>query len=405
MAHTTAATPRPTRWGLAALFGLIGALVVALVVMAFVWPTATAQAQNLPVGISGPDEAVAAVEDVLAEQDPSPFALAAVDSRDDAVQQIETRTLYGAILLGDEPEVLIASAASPAAAQALRGIATQLQIKIDGTVNEALYRSADRHRPGASIRPGARSCRRARAAPSPEVPTVDRHRCRAARRRRPDRRRHRRLALPTRPRRDARRDPPDPARPGRRPAARRACRVRPRGRRAHHARHADVVRHPAGRLAAQCGRRRDERDGDGRLHHRHGGPHRPSRNRRRRSVTMLIANPIAAAAIPVQFLPEPWGAVGQWFVPGASANLLRSTSYFPEAATAAQWLILGAWIVGGVVARTHRASPQRRGAHARAGAARAGRRARPSTGRLTRSGDTAATQSRRTARSPHDAPE
>lgn len=136
-------TPRrtpvpPTRWGFAALFGLAGALVVAVIVMAFVWPAATSQAQNLPVGIDGPADAVAAVEAVLAEQDPEPFQLHDVDSRADAVSRIESRELYGAILLGDEPEVLIATAASPVAAQALRGVATQLQLQIDGRAQTAL---------------------------------------------------------------------------------------------------------------------------------------------------------------------------------------------------------------------------------------------------------------------------
>lgn len=65
-------------------------------------------------------------------------------------------------------------------------------------------------------------------------------------------------------------------------------------------------------------------------------------------ITLLIANPIAGAAAPPQFLPEPWGAIGQWFVPGASATLLRSVTYFPDAATAAQWTVLGAWLVAGI---------------------------------------------------------
>src|SRR6478735_9030460 len=105
-ASVDAAPARPTRWGVAALFGLLGSVIVAVIVMAFVWPAATSQPQNLPVGISGPDEAVSVVEDKLAEQDPAPFALQAVGSRDEAVTLIETREIYGAILLGDEPEVL-----------------------------------------------------------------------------------------------------------------------------------------------------------------------------------------------------------------------------------------------------------------------------------------------------------
>ncbi|MGH7291730.1 MAG: hypothetical protein ACREJT_11000, partial [Myxococcota bacterium] len=66
-------------------------------------------------------------------------------------------------------------------------------------------------------------------------------------------------------------------------------------------------------------------------------------------VTVLFANPISGAAVPWQFLPEPWGAIGQFFVPGAASNLIRSLSYFPDAPTAIQWTILACWAAGGVV--------------------------------------------------------
>jgi|GEM_PF-5691591 len=64
--------------------------------------------------------------------------------------------------------------------------------------------------------------------------------------------------------------------------------------------------------------------------------------------TKLIANPNAAVATPWQFLPEPWGAIGQLFVPGASNWLLRSVNYFPDASDAQQWLVLLGWIVLGL---------------------------------------------------------
>ena len=46
------------------------------------------------------------------------------------MQQIRERKLYGAILLGDSPEVLTSSAASSASNQILRGVATELQTQI-----------------------------------------------------------------------------------------------------------------------------------------------------------------------------------------------------------------------------------------------------------------------------------
>ncbi|MEU1971614.1 hypothetical protein ABZ477_08150 [Microbacterium sp. NPDC019599] len=348
MAHTPEATPRPTKWGFAALFGVVGALVVALVVMAFVWPTATAEAQNLPVGISGPDEAVSAIEEVLAEQDPSPLALESVDSREDAVQRIEQRELYGAILLGDQPEVLLASAASPAAAQALRGIATQLQSRIDDTAQKALTAQL-------TAIVGALQAGQAPQLPDgaaggiPEIPTV--------------------TVTDVVPLADG-----DPTGSGIGASlfplvlggmlAGILLTLLVQG----------VVRRLVGLLVfgvvagalivlvmqtwfgilagdwlLNAAVVATSVTATGAFIIGMAALIGPPGIGIAAVVTMLIANPISAAAIPVQFLPEPWGAVGQWFVPGASANLLRSTSYFPDASTTAQWLILAAWIVGGVL--------------------------------------------------------
>ena len=54
-----------------------------------------------------------------------------VDSRAEAQQLIREREVYGAFVLGDEPEILTSTAASPPVAQQLNGIATQMQQKID----------------------------------------------------------------------------------------------------------------------------------------------------------------------------------------------------------------------------------------------------------------------------------
>src|SRR4029453_5011873 len=64
-------------------------------------------------------------------------------------------------------------------------------------------------------------------------------------------------------------------------------------------------------------------------------------------ITMFIGNPLSALTQPREFLPAPWGDVGQWFVPGASGTLLRNLSYFPDAATLFPWLVIGAWAGAG----------------------------------------------------------
>lgn len=339
----------PTRWRFAALFGLLGALVVAVIVMAFVWPAATSQPQNLPVGIDGPADAVTAVEDVLAEQDPEPFVLHDVDSREDAVSRIESRELYGAILLGEEPEVLIATAASPVAAQALRGVATQLQLQIDERAQGALTEQLTAIL--TALQAGQRPQLPDGAAPGgvPEVPQVT---------------------------------VTDlvPLAEGDATGAGLAASVFPlvlsgmlggilltllvQG----------VVRRliglvvfgaAAGALIALVMQTWfGMLQGDWLLNAAVIGLSVSATSALvvglasvmgppgigvAALITLLVANPIAGAAVPPQFLPEPWGAIGQWFVPGASATLLRSVMYFPDAATAVQWVVLGAWLVAGVV--------------------------------------------------------
>lgn len=336
-----------TRWSVAAVLGLVGALLVAIVVMAFVWPAATSQPQNLPVGISGPDEAVATVEEKLAEQDPAPFALQGVDSRDEAVELIETRQIYGAILLGDEPEVLIATAASPVAAAALRGVATQLQTQIDTATKTALtdQLTAIVGALQAGVQPQLPD---AAAGAPPQIPTV---------------------AVTD----------VVPLAEGDTTGAGLAASVFPL-----------VLGGMLGgillTLLVQGAVRRiiglvvfavaagalvtlvmqtwfGLLTGDWLLNAAVialgvsatsalivglaavMGPRGIAVGA---VITMLIANPIAAAAQPPQFLPEPWGAVGQFFVPGASSTLLRSVMYFPDAATAVQWTVLACWLAAGV---------------------------------------------------------
>ncbi|UOQ56371.1 ABC transporter permease [Leucobacter allii] len=64
---------------------------------------------------------------------------------------------------------------------------------------------------------------------------------------------------------------------------------------------------------------------------------------------MLFANPISGSALPAQFLPGAWGQVGQWFPPGASATLIRELSYFPNADMSFPWIVLAGWVAGGLI--------------------------------------------------------
>ena len=51
----------------------------------------------------------------------------------------------------------------------------------------------------------------------------------------------------------------------------------------------------------------------------------------------------------MEFLPGPFGEIGQLFVPGATGTLLRNVSYFPGAPTLVPWLTLAAWAAAGLL--------------------------------------------------------
>ena len=101
--------------------------VVGVIVLAFSWPSITSEPRDLPVAIAGPAEAVDQIAAGLDEAQPGAIAFTEVADRDEAVEAIETREVYGAIILGQQPEVLTSSAASAAVAQLLGGAAAQLQ--------------------------------------------------------------------------------------------------------------------------------------------------------------------------------------------------------------------------------------------------------------------------------------
>ena len=67
------------------------------------------------------------------------------------------------------------------------------------------------------------------------------------------------------------------------------------------------------------------------------------------SVTMLlVGNPLSGATVSAYFLPSPWGAVGRLLPPGAALDLLRNVSYFPQAPSMTGWLVLLAWLALGI---------------------------------------------------------
>ena len=313
-----------TPWRHTARIGAALAAIVAVVVIAFLWPSFTASAKNLPVVLVGPTAQTTAVEMALSAASPGTFAFTVVPDRAKAIASIEQRKDYGAVVLGASPEVLTASAANPTIAQLLAGLAPILQQQ----------------------RAAAAAAQHAPAAANGSVKIVD-------------------VAplLPTDPRGSTIGASSFPLVLGgilggviialtvvgvwRRYAALGIYSV------AGSAAITGVLQCWFGALAGEYFVNAGAIAlvllgiggvmlGAAALVGRAGVAVGPI-------IFLLGANPISAAALPIEFLASPWGAIGQWFPPGAGATLLRYLSYFPKADLSFPWLVLAGWAVLGLL--------------------------------------------------------
>lgn len=121
-----------------------GALIVSLVLLAFVWPTAKSSVHNLPVAVVGSGAQADAVREKL--EGSGNFRVTTRADRADAVNGIEARQIYGAVVLPSgtdaKPEMLTSSAASPVVAQMLTGMAGQLNQNIAQQTGAAKQQAA-----------------------------------------------------------------------------------------------------------------------------------------------------------------------------------------------------------------------------------------------------------------------
>ncbi|MBN9178111.1 MAG: hypothetical protein J0I43_12200 [Microbacterium sp.] len=334
MSAPTATAPHTPHTPIGRVLGVSIALaaLVAVVVLAFAWPSVTAEPHNLPVAIAGPEQAVTAVTAALDEKQPDVLAFDEVDDRDAAVAAIEKREVYGAIILsgtpGTAPEVLTSSAANLAVSQLLTGIGSALEAQVNAQAAAAAS-AAGAPAPAhiavtvTDVVPLAASDPRGTGLTAAMFPLVMGGMIGG-------------IAISI-------------AVIG---ALRRVLAV--------------VVYSAVGGLvltgilagwfgvlegdfwaeaaviALALAAIAAPITGAVALLGRAGiavGP----------IVMMLFANPISGAAMPREFLPGVWGQIGQWFPPGAAANLLRDVSYFPQADASFSWLVLGAWTVGGLL--------------------------------------------------------
>lgn len=315
----------PTAWSRVVGFPVALTIAVSVILLAFLWPALSSEPKNLPLAAAGPEAQLGLLLDGIDQHAPGLFDVTTVEDRDAAVDAIERRQTYGALILGTQPEVLTSSAASPVAAQALAAIAAQLQEQLQQAA-AAQAQAAGAPAPTIAV------------AVSDVVPLADTDERGVG------------LASAVLPLVIG----------GLLGGILSSLAITGRGRRlvalAVYAVFAGAALAGilqgwlgvlqgsylanAGAIALAMFAIGATVAGLGSLIGRPGlalG-----------AVTfVLFAVPLASAAAPVEFLPEPWGAVGQWFPPGAGSTLLRDLSYFPAADAMFPWLVLVGWAIGG----------------------------------------------------------
>ena len=335
---------------------LLASLIVAVVILAFTWPTKTMEAKNLPVSIAGPEVTVSQFEQSLKDKGIETFELKQASSREEAEQQIKQRETYGAIIFteGAAPEVLTAPAANAAATQMLNGVATQLNAQIQQKALAAKTEALTQ-----AVQAGGEQS--AQAAAQLEQMKVQAEQASA-------------MAVKTTavvPLSES-----DSSGSGIAISAFplviggilggsfSALRVNGTWRRFATATLYAVIGGALTALILSTWFGFIPGDfatlwaafgatylataffivGVGALSSPLIGLAVGA------VITMFIGNPISGASMPSVFLPGAWGQIGQMLVPGASSTLLRSIAYFPEAAMSDQWLVLGSWIAFGLLA-------------------------------------------------------
>jgi hypothetical protein len=322
---STTAPQHPQSLGRAIGIGVALSAAVAIVLIAFLWPIVTASPKSLPIAIVGPTAQVEQLEAALDERAPDTFTVSALEDRDAAVAAIESREVYGAIVLDPQsPEVLIASAASPPVAQQLSGFAPALQAQLTAALAaQGITPPAPIVVEVTDVVPLAETDERGAGLAASSLPLLIGSLLGGI---------GISLALTG--------------------VVRRLVAL---------AVYAVVASFSiVGILQGWFGVLQDDFlansgavalallagagiiVGLASLLGRPGVPIGAV-------LLLLIANPISSAAQPLEFLVAPWGAVGQWFPPGAASTLLRDLSYFPAADAGFPWLVLAGWAVAGVL--------------------------------------------------------
>ncbi|MSY62889.1 MAG: hypothetical protein F2662_01930, partial [Actinobacteria bacterium] len=102
-------------------------VIVSAILTIFAWPVATSTPKNIPVGVTAVQPGlIQGLKVQFEEQQPGVFNFIEYKDLDAAKAAIAQREVYGALVLTQTPQMLVASGASPAMTQILTSMSVQL---------------------------------------------------------------------------------------------------------------------------------------------------------------------------------------------------------------------------------------------------------------------------------------
>lgn len=131
----------PTPWAQVAAVVVLLTVAVGVLLTAFGLPAVRSSVHAVPIALAGPSVATDRIAAALEERRPGAFETLAVPDTAAAEAAIVDREVYGAIdVSGGRPEVVVATAASPAVAQTLQALAAGLAAPGEATAPSATVR-------------------------------------------------------------------------------------------------------------------------------------------------------------------------------------------------------------------------------------------------------------------------
>lgn len=107
-------------------FTIAHATIVTVLMLLFLWPAGGSEPRELPIGLVGPAQQTSQMAAMIESQQPGALAITEYESRTEAEAAIDAREIYGALVLGPQPEAVVASGANASVAALIQDLGDSL---------------------------------------------------------------------------------------------------------------------------------------------------------------------------------------------------------------------------------------------------------------------------------------